>query len=170
MPSEADPRILYIDYTKCIGCETCESVCKFLYTVPRIVMVRTHAGEMAPLYCRHCSNPMCVKACKPGALSVDSDGRVLLNPMLCRGCETMACVPACPFGGIYATGEGVGVIKCDLCAERRKQGMFPACLEMCPCGAIRYLDRESIRQLQDNDEAREAQKRVLAHLSPAKAR
>lgn len=168
MSSEHDTRILYIDYDKCIGCETCEAVCKFLYKQPRIIMVRTPVGEMAPLYCRNCSTPLCVKSCKPGALTVDQDGRVLLNPMLCRGCETMSCVAACPFGGIYATGEGVGVTKCNLCQERRKQGMLPACMEMCPCGAIEFTEREKIpKHLSDASKA--AQKRVMAHVNPPKS-
>ncbi len=167
MPAEPDFRILHIDYSKCIGCETCEAVCKFLYKQPRIIMVRTSAGEMAPLYCRNCPSPMCVKACKPGALTVNAEGLVLLEPMLCRGCETMDCVEACPFGGIYATGEGVGVTKCDLCAERRKHGMLPACMEMCPCGAILYIEREHIGE-QQTEASRTAQKRVMRYVNPVK--
>lgn len=168
MSSELDTRILHIDYDKCIGCETCESVCKFLYNQPRIIMVRTPAGEMVPLYCRSCANPLCVRACKPGALTQDEAGRVILNPMLCRGCENMACVAACPFGGIYATGEGVGVTKCNMCLERRKQGMLPACSEMCPCGAILYIERSAISE-QQNEASKEAQKRVMAYVNPPKS-
>ena len=165
MSENSDSRILYIDYSKCIGCETCEGVCRFLHNQPRIVMVRTVGGELIPLYCRNCPSPMCVKACAPGALSVDACGRVNLNPMLCRGCQSMDCVQACPFGGIHATGEGVGVSKCTLCAERAKLDMPPACMEMCPCGAIQYVERNEIPELQ-SDISRAAQKRMLAHVNP----
>lgn len=165
MSTEHDSRILYIDYSKCIGCETCEAVCKFLHNQPRIVMVRTVAGELIPLYCRNCPSPQCVRACKPGALTVNAQGRVNLNPMLCRGCESMDCVQACPFGGIHATGEGVGVSKCNLCAERAPLSMPPACMEMCPCAAIRYVDRSEIPELQ-SDVSKAAQKRMLAHVNP----
>lgn len=167
MSSECDSRTLYIDYSKCIGCETCEMVCKFLYTQPRIVLVRTVEGEMVPLYCRHCESPHCVKVCKQGALSIDESGAIILDRMLCRGCQTRNCILGCPYGGMLATGEGVGVAKCDLCAARRKQGDLPACVEMCPCGAINYVERDAVAGMA-NDESRIAEERVLAHVRPKK--
>ena len=165
MSESCDTRTLWIDYSKCIGCETCEAVCKFLYSQPRIVLVRTVDGEMVPLYCRHCESPHCAKVCKNGALS--ADGAVILDAMRCRGCETRNCILGCPYGGMLATGEGIGVTKCDLCASRRKQGDLPACVEMCPCGAILFVDRDSIADL-ESDESREAEGRVLAHIRPKK--
>lgn len=118
---QKDTRTLYIDYSKCIGCETCEAVCKFLYSQPRIVMVRTVDGQMLPLYCRHCDHPHCMKTCRTGSLTIDEQNAVLLNPMFCRGCQTKSCILGCPYGGVFATGEGVAVSKCDLCASRRKK-------------------------------------------------
>lgn len=167
MPPENDRRTLYIDYSKCIGCETCEAVCKFLYARPRIVLVRTIAGEMVPLYCRHCESPNCAKACPRNALSVDEDGAVLLDAMQCRGCETRNCILGCPYGGMLATHAGVGVNKCDLCAGRRKQGELPACMEMCPCGAIHHVRREDIPAL-ETEESRAAEARVMAHIRQKK--
>ena len=105
MNAEQETKTLYIDYDKCIGCETCEAVCKFLYGQPRIVLVRTVAGEMVPLYCRHCDAPHCVKVCKNKALSVAEDGAVTLDIMKCRGCETRNCILGCPYGGMLASGE-----------------------------------------------------------------
>lgn len=163
--SANDKRILYIDYSKCIGCETCEAVCKFLYTRPRIVLVRTVGGEMVPLYCRHCESPHCAKVCKHGALSTDEQGAVLLSPMQCRGCETRNCILGCPYGGMLASDEGIGVNKCDLCAGRRKHGELPACVEMCPCGAIHYIERDRIAEIQ-TEESKRAEERVLEHVRP----
>lgn len=162
-----DTRTLYIDYSKCIGCETCEAVCKFLYLRPRIVLVRTVGGEMVPLYCRHCASPHCAKVCGKDALTQDAEGAVILNPMQCRGCEKRACVLGCPYGGMLATGEGIGVNKCDLCAGRRKQGELPACVAMCPCGAIHFIERERIPEI-ETEQSRAAQERVLAHIRPKK--
>lgn len=167
MSSERDTRTLYIDYSKCIGCETCESVCKFLYSRPRIVLVRTVAGEMVPLYCRHCESPNCAKACKKGALTQDKSGAVLLDSMQCRGCETRNCILGCPYGGMLATHAGVGVNKCDLCIGRRKHGELPACMEMCPCGAIHYIEREKIPEL-ETEASRASEARVLAHVRQKK--
>lgn len=165
MSSDCDSRTLYIDYSKCIGCETCEAVCKFLYSRPRIVLVRTTGGEMVPLYCRHCESPHCVKACKQGALHVDTQGAVILDSMRCRGCETRNCILGCPYGGMIATGEGIGVNKCDLCAGRRRQGDLPACVEMCPCGAIMFVERREIPLLETKASCA-AQERVTAHIRP----
>lgn len=158
-------KTLYIDYSKCIGCETCEAVCAFLYDAPRIVMIRTVDGLMAPLYCKHCEQAHCMKVCARGALMRDRDGAVVLQPMLCRGCESRNCVLACPYAAFFATDQGVTVRKCDMCASRRDVGLGPACAEMCPCGAIMYVDREMIDTL-EIDEARAARDRVMAHVRP----
>ncbi len=167
--AQKDTRTLYIDYDKCIGCETCEAVCKFLYSQPRIVMVRTVDGQMVPLYCRHCEHPHCMKVCQPRALRQEADGAVIQDTMLCRGCENKNCILGCPYGGIFATGEGVGVAKCDLCAGRRKKGDLPACVEMCPCGAIHFIERENI-PLVETESSKLAEKRVLEHIRPPKKR
>ncbi len=159
--------VLYIDYSLCIGCETCETVCRFLYSQPRVVMVRTVDGQMVPLYCKHCEHPHCARVCKYGALSVDKDGSVLLASMRCRECTTKNCVLGCPHGGIFAIAEGVAVTKCDLCRGRRKSGELPACVEMCPCGAIQYVERGA--EESESEESRAARERVLAHVRPKKA-
>ncbi|MDL2207812.1 4Fe-4S binding protein [Desulfovibrio sp. OttesenSCG-928-M14] len=163
MAYECDSRTLYIEYSKCIGCETCEMVCKFLYNQPRIVLVRTVGGEMLPLYCRHCEHPHCAKVCKKGAITQDESGAVIRNSMQCRGCESRNCILGCPYGGMLATGEGIGIAKCDLCADRRKNGSLPACVEMCPCGAITYIERSVIPSLATKENTI-AEERLLAHV------
>ncbi len=140
-------KTLYIDYEKCIGCETCEAVCKFLYDQPRIVMARSAEGQIVPVYCVHCEKAFCMRVCPHGAISRDENNAVILNPMLCRGCETRACMMACPYAGFFESDKGVGSRKCDLCAGRREQGMEPACASMCPCGAIYYIERAELEQM-----------------------
>ncbi len=142
-----DGKTLYIDYEKCIGCETCEAVCKFLYDQPRIVMARSAEGQIVPVYCVHCEKAFCMRVCPHGAISRDAENAVILNPMLCRGCETRACMMACPYAGFFESDKGVGSRKCDLCAARRAQGMEPACAAMCPCGAIFYVDRQELANM-----------------------
>lgn len=158
-------KTLYIDYSKCIGCETCESVCKFLYDTPRIAMTRTTDGIMVPLYCKHCEHAHCMKVCTRGALMRDRDGAVVLQPLLCRGCETRNCVLACPYAAFFATETGVTVQKCDLCASRRDIGLGPACVDMCPCEAIVFVDRTDIASL-ETEPSRQAYDRVMAHIRP----
>lgn len=158
-------RTLYIDYSVCIGCETCEAVCRFVYERPRIQMTCTIEGIAAPLYCRHCDNPKCANACPRGALTKDAQGAVILQQMLCRGCETRNCVVACPYSAMLLTGTGVAVTKCDMCITRRAVGLGPACAETCPAGAILYVERGRLAEI-ITPEAAEAEARVLAHVRP----
>ncbi|NMC49965.1 MAG: (Fe-S)-binding protein, partial [Desulfovibrio sp.] len=99
----------------------------------------------------------------------DVDGAMILQPQLCRGCETRQCLLACPYGAMFETDTGVMLSKCDLCAGRRQIGLPPACLEMCPCGAIHFAAREDIPKI-ETQKAREACERVMGHLRPGKAR
>lgn len=154
-------KTLYIDYDVCIGCETCECVCKFLYDQPSIVMARTPDGQMVPFYCLHCDKAYCMKVCPRGAIMRDRDSAVILNPMLCRGCETRNCMLACPYAAFFESDKGVGGRKCDLCAGRRAVGLDPACAVMCPCGAINYVDRAEVDSL-TTDAARVARDKALA--------
>ncbi|WP_243358822.1 4Fe-4S dicluster domain-containing protein [Fundidesulfovibrio terrae] len=158
-------KTLYIDYSKCIGCETCEFVCRFVHATPRIVMTRTTDGIMMPLYCRHCEDPNCARVCKKGAITRDAGGAMVLQPLLCRGCEGRNCMLACPYAAMFETDKGVMLTKCDLCAERRGRGMGPACADMCPCGAIFFVETSELEALR-TPEAVEAEARVLAHIKP----
>lgn len=162
-------KTLHTDYSKCIGCETCEFVCRFVHGTPRILMTATADGVMMPLYCRHCPDPNCARVCKRGAITRDADGAMVLSALTCRGCETRACMLACPYAAIFETDKGVMLTKCDLCAERRKQGMRPACADMCPCGAITFVGAAEVAGL-ETEEARLAERRVLAHIRPAVGR
>jgi formate dehydrogenase iron-sulfur subunit len=36
------------------------------------------------------------------------------------------------------------VTKCDLCAERERDDLLPACVELCPTGAIRYGEYDEV--------------------------
>lgn len=154
-------KTLYLDYSKCIGCGTCEAVCRFVYQVPRIIMTRTSYGLHVPLYCQHCENPKCVKVCKEKAIFKDDLGIVRLNEEVCRGCKTKNCILACPYVAIICTGRDNPVAKCDMCVSRA--GLGPACAAMCPCDALIIGDS---RELQKNQSpaAREAHERVRKYI------
>ncbi len=164
--SEFEGKTLFVDYNKCIGCEACEAVCKFLYSNPRIVMLRSNTGMVRPLYCMHCEPAFCMRACPQGALSRDSDGAVILDHMRCRGCLTMNCLLACPYAAFFSTGKSVLVDKCDLCKSRRKHGLGPACVEMCPCGAIKLVRREDLNSLK-TEEWEKTYRQVLEFVRPS---
>ena len=161
MPEKSQSKTLYIDYNLCIGCESCEAVCKYLYGMPRIYMTRSSEGVMIPINCHHCENPRCMQACTVNAYYKDPEGAVILDPEACVGC--MVCLSVCPFAAISHTGKPVPVVKCDLCAKRREQGMLPGCVEICPTGAILYGTREEIENTLRH---RVAEGIVQTHLHP----
>lgn len=144
MPDKSMSKTLYVDYNLCIGCESCEAVCKYLYGMPRIYMTRTSEGLMIPINCHHCENPRCLQACTVNAYYKDQDGAVILDPSACVGC--MVCLSVCPFAAISHIGKPQPVVKCDLCASRRAKDMLPACVEICPTGAILYGTRAAIEE------------------------
>lgn len=52
---------------------------------------------------------------------------------LCVGCHS--CELACAFGAPKFPEDG-RMAKCDLCCVRREHGMKPACVLVCPSGAL----------------------------------
>ncbi|MFO7728376.1 MAG: 4Fe-4S dicluster domain-containing protein [Desulfonatronovibrio sp.] len=154
-------KTLFIDYSKCIGCGTCETVCKFIYQFPRIIMSRTSYGLHVPLYCQHCDEPKCMRVCRKNAVYKDDSGIVRLDESLCRTCDSRDCLLACPYVAMICTGQDNPVTKCDLCVSRGNLG--PACVAMCPCDAIMFVERQEINTLA-NTQARQAYQRVRKHI------
>ncbi|MCX8185311.1 MAG: 4Fe-4S dicluster domain-containing protein [Sulfolobales archaeon] len=124
-----------IDYSKCMGCETCEVVCGFIHELgPFIRLYDLGGGVKRPISCFHCSKAPCVEACPTGAMRRDSQGTVYIEFSRCIGC--MACLYACPFGIPDYSETTKTSIKCDLCRLLRGDGLIPACVAMCPSRAI----------------------------------
>jgi len=114
-----------------------------------------------PVACQQCRNPPCVKSCPTGATWQEPDGLPLIDYDWCIGCR--CCISACPYGarhfnwadpeipadevnpnmhylGNRPRPKGV-VEKCTFCVQRvRKEGRYPACVEVCPVGARKFGD------------------------------
>ncbi|KUH32419.1 formate dehydrogenase [Thermococcus celericrescens] len=128
-------KILHVDYSLCIGCETCQGVCDFIHDgKPNIRIYYTVSGLPVPINCRHCERAPCLEICPVGAISKDHEGAVIIDPGKCIGC--LMCLAVCPFGVPSFNVRIRVVTKCDMCAARRAEGMEPACGEMCPAEAI----------------------------------
>lgn len=95
---------------------------------------RSGRGELRRVR-RHCEEPLCVKGCISGALTVEK-GVIAINRDKCVGCYT--CILSCPYGAIMPSPEGA-VQKCELCV-RNKDGE-PACVKGCPNRAIVFEER-----------------------------
>jgi ferredoxin len=62
------------------------------------------------------------------------DGIVDFDKKLCIGCK--ACMAACPYDAIFINPEDHCAEKCNFCAHRLDVGLEPACVSVCPTGAI----------------------------------
>lgn len=133
---------VYVDISRCIGCRACEVACEREQAGASHVTVVRAAGRpfAVPLLCRHCEQSPCATVCPTGALSLGSEGMVMLEADRCTGCSL--CIFACPFG-VISTGPGGVVDKCDLCHRRLEQGMAPVCVSTCPTAAISYEEYQT---------------------------
>jgi len=146
---------MVVDLRKCTGCESCSIACKMENSVPlgvwRTWVNNMEKGEFPyvrrfflPLLCNNCESPHCVEVCPVKATYKRSDGIVEINPHLCIGCKI--CILACPYQMRYLHPYKKMAEKCNWCFHRIKAGMEPACVAVCPTGALTFgnlKDRES---------------------------
>jgi len=120
-----------------------------------------------PVQCHHCNEAPCVKACPVEATWQEPDGIVVVDYNWCIGCRY--CAAACPYWarkfnwiepnlptedinpdthylGNRPRYKGV-MEKCTFCIQRVRQGLNPACHDICPTGSRKFgnlLDPESV--------------------------
>lgn len=139
---------IYVNEKWCLGCHLCEYYCAFAnsgkddmvkalknITINPRIRIEEHNSISFAVSCRHCEEPLCVKGCITGALSID-DGVIQVDRDKCVGCLT--CVLTCPYGCISPADDGV-VQKCELCVKNA--GGTPACVKGCPNKAIEWEER-----------------------------
>ena len=86
--------------------------------------------------CLHCADAPCVKVCKTGALYQGESGYIRVDKEKCTGCH--ACERVC-LHDVPRFDIKNRTAKCDGCAERMEKGLEPACVRICPTGALRIL-------------------------------
>lgn len=94
-----------------------------------------------PKLCNQCVNPPCVQVCPVGATFSTEDGVVLVDANRCIGCSY--CIQACPYGARYMNPRTKTADKCTFCYHRVRQGLLPACVEVCPTQARVFGDLRS---------------------------
>ena len=94
-----------------------------------------------PKLCNHCVHPPCVQVCPVGATFATEDGVVLIDSERCIGCRY--CIQACPYGARYLDPRTKTADKCSFCYHRVRQGLLPACVEVCPTQARIFGDLKS---------------------------
>ena len=163
-----------VDTTTCIGCRNCEWACKKAHNLPAgelnsyedksvfkemrrpdssaLTVVNQYENEKrinfpinVKVQCMHCDHPACVSACIVGAFSKKENGSVIWDTDKCIGCRY--CMVACPFqvpSFEYDKALDPEIRKCDFCFERTKEGLLPACVEICPVEALVYGPRSEL--------------------------
>ena len=148
-----------VDVNRCVACMACNGACKMVNNVPigsfwnkvlRIGPQEAAEGGAKPardfyylpIQCQHCENPACVAVCPTEASHKLPDGTIQIDKSKCIGCQF--CAMACPYG-IPGFGEDGKMQKCDACIERQKAGLKPACVKVCPTGALTLLTEEEFK-------------------------
>lgn len=161
-----------VDTTVCIGCGKCEWACKVAHnmeagniedystkltdgsqrrpsenalTVVNQIDTSIINSDKIKLQCMHCDHPACESACIVGAITKQKNGAVTWDTDMCIGCRY--CIVACPFqipAFEYQKALDPKIVKCDFCYDRTEDGKLPACVEICPVGALTYGTREEL--------------------------
>jgi len=139
-------RVIAVDYDKCTGCRTCETVCSAkncgeinpVRSRIRVVRLETEGNSVSvPILCMKCVEAFCKAICPTMAISDDPITRArVVDQDKCIACS--ACVYACPFGAIAVDRTLGRAFNCNLCDGE------PVCVQFCPRQAIRYLDSDEV--------------------------
>ncbi len=92
----------------------------------------------APKLCNMCEKPSCVQVCPVGATFQTDDGFVLVDKKRCVACGY--CVQACPYSVRFINPETKTADKCTWCYHRVREGLLPACVNVCPVQARLFGD------------------------------
>lgn len=146
MPEQPPTRWLKVlDQGRCIGCHACTTACKSENEVP-LGVTRTFVKSVdvgvfpqarrafQVTRCNQCTDAPCVAACPTEAMYQRADGIVDFDKEICIGCK--ACMAACPYDAIFINPDDHCAEKCNMCAHRIDVGLEPACVTVCPTGAI----------------------------------
>ena len=113
-----------------------------------IIKLHKEAGNWSYIKhsCMHCQKPSCVSVCPVSAMFKDKvTGIVDYNKNTCLGCRY--CQIACAFNIPKFEWDATmpQIVKCDLCRNTNlKEKGVPACVEVCPVGAIKFGKRSEL--------------------------
>mgnify|MGYP003106794326 CR=1 FL=1 len=127
-------KYLFFDSAKCSACGACALACidqndvdvasgqqPFRHTFT----LENKQGDLSfhSVSCMHCADAPCVTGCPRGCLTKDAETGFTL----------------------YDTTNCIG---CDACIERQRAGMLPACVKVCPTGALVLLTEDEFKARQ----------------------
>lgn len=146
MSAPPRPPAFVNDLETCVGCHACAVACANENELPpgtswRHVVTHNQARRAGvPVFhlsiaCNHCLDAPCLRHCPALAIARDPrTGAVLVGEDLCIGCRY--CSWVCPYDAPRFDASAGVMRKCTLCTHRLVEGLAPACVSLCPVGAL----------------------------------
>lgn len=146
------------DKNKCVGCEACVVACinengfqepenwRNIHSSNPLKLPEIPLFYLS-MSCNHCEDALCMENCPALAYSRSPlTGAVLHSTDDCIGCKY--CTWNCPYDAPkYNPISGV-INKCNFCESRLVDNQKPACVSLCPTGALDFsfeeIDKSSI--------------------------
>jgi anaerobic dimethyl sulfoxide reductase subunit B len=143
-----------LDPKRCIECRACETACKQWNQTPtgvryrRVRVVETGKGAAVTvtalsISCNHCEAATCIKVCPAKAISRRADGIVVTDGAKCVACRQ--CEEFCPYGAPQFNEQVRRMMKCTMCSDRIADTLEPACATLCPTGALKWGDWDTLK-------------------------
>jgi formate dehydrogenase iron-sulfur subunit len=158
----------FIDTTICTACRGCQVACKQWHDLPaeqtvnrgsyqnpedlsfdtyKLVRMREAviAGQLSWLFfpdqCRHCLEPPCRDtAGDPSAIFKDTRTGAVIYTTQTKSLNAAEIIESCPYNIPRSASDGI-LAKCDMCYDRVLNGLQPACVKVCPTGAMNFGER-----------------------------
>jgi formate dehydrogenase iron-sulfur subunit len=158
----------FIDTTLCTACRGCQVACKQWHDLPaeqtvnrgsyqnpedlsfdtyKLVRMREAVidGQLRWLFfpdqCRQCLEPPCRDtAGDPSAIFKDERTGAVIYTANTRKLDAPEIIESCPYNIPRKASDGT-LAKCDMCFDRVFNGLQPACVKICPTGAMNFGER-----------------------------
>ncbi|MGI6326458.1 MAG: 4Fe-4S dicluster domain-containing protein [Saccharofermentanales bacterium] len=166
--------VFVLDESKCVACSACAVACMDQNDIDPLAgdipFRAAFVDEQGPvedpkftflsIACMHCENAPCMIACPTGCLKKDPEtGFTVFDNTNCIGCHS--CAMACPFAQPCFNDNSGKMTKCDGCVERVKRGMQPACVKVCPFGALSLVSESEYQELMRTDARKKISYKIL---------
>ncbi len=166
----------FIDTTRCTACRGCQMACKNWNQNGASVTKNTGSHQNPPDLdgntfklvrfsevesdgkpawyffadqCRHCLEPPCKDAIEGyvdgGAELDEATGAVYYTPKA-KEAPFDEVRSSCPYDIPRQAADG-RLVKCTMCIDRVSNGLIPACVKICPTGAMNFGDRDAMLAL-----------------------
>jgi formate dehydrogenase iron-sulfur subunit len=164
----------FVDTTLCTACRGCQVACKQWHDLPaektanrgtyqnpadlsfdtyKLVRMREEVidGKLRWLFfpdqCRHCLEAPCeATAGEPTAIFTSPSTGAVIYTANTRGLDSAEIIESCPYKIPREAPDGT-LAKCDMCNDRVENGLQPACVKVCPTGAMNFGDRKDMLAL-----------------------